>query len=195
GSSRCKIKDFCAILGGVCGDYRDENDCKGSLREAGCEGGFCKCCVPVCPTERGFFIGPGTGNNQCLKFFGKAQNYEDAKTTCNKNKLQLVRPQNAIVLRDYLVQTYGTNGDVGYGPDARCWLGARGTGSKFEWIDGTYVGDAFWRDGQPGTHTTSNFCLELSAREREQRGEATEVFWSLGCSSDFLHTLCELMIH
>ncbi|CAL4216744.1 unnamed protein product, partial [Meganyctiphanes norvegica] len=123
----------------------------------------------ACPS--GFFM--SNGSSQCFKFFPRTVNWDDARTRCHAEGLQIAMPANdvvAVALRKDLLDTYGKYGDW-----SNAWLGARGgdpeAGRGGQMVVVTQQGartnatispeSPLWYIGQPGTVTTTS-CLRLS---------------------------------
>ncbi|CAL4237940.1 unnamed protein product, partial [Meganyctiphanes norvegica] len=90
------------------------------------------------------------GSN-CYKIYTDTiRSWDDSKSKCEAEGLVMAtKPDDAITLRKYIVETYGDN---------YVYLDARGDNTEFRWLrtdEAISNTDALWRHGYPGTKVTT----------------------------------------
>ncbi|CAL4066468.1 unnamed protein product, partial [Meganyctiphanes norvegica] len=111
-----------------------------------------KVAINNCPESQGFFVAPGT--SQCMKIIMEEDNRDRAESLCQSQGLRLAKPQDPVALNNYLYETHGTD---------YYHLGARRTGSRWQWTDDQGVlssSDPAWMGGEPSSTASSN-CLSM----------------------------------
>lgn len=196
--SACKIHFSCEIAGGHC--VTNDYDCRyGRLIPSACRGKGCKCCIPGCPEDQGFFRTPHPFN-QCFKLIDKPSNWSDASKTCLDEGLVLARPLETVNLRNYLIMRYGdfSNSPVGGGVhQVTAWLDAVTDGTCMRWNRGPYKCISpklpIWWPGNPGVAAVGN-CLLLTSNAWDWEVQPQATFYSLPCDWLGRYPLCELLM-
>ncbi|CAL4089094.1 unnamed protein product [Meganyctiphanes norvegica] len=140
-----------------------------------------------CP--KGFFMSTGP-SRQCFKQFRDTyRNWASAVSKCQAEGLVLAEPYDPVTVRSYLVQRYGGS--------RWTWINGRGTGSYVTLQrSGAYVysGNSYWYSGQPGSRTSSSYCLILMTSYANMKSYPNNTYYTYSCSSASFFTLCELII-
>ncbi|CAL4073759.1 unnamed protein product [Meganyctiphanes norvegica] len=141
-------------------------------------------CPIVCPEADGFIL--SAGGQQCLQVFMEQLSWEAAKALCMNKNLVLAKPQDPVELRKYLNGKYG---------DKWFHVGGRGTGSVFQWRDGTLLdsSSSMWRSGwSRSDYTSSDNCLALVTYNSDIRDYPATPYSSRPCSYTYPF-ICEVL--
>ncbi|CAL4137302.1 unnamed protein product [Meganyctiphanes norvegica] len=148
---------------------------------------ICELVIPTgCPS--GFFM--PTGSTQCFKLFLDAEiSWYSARSKCQSEGLVLAKPYDAVSLRSYIIERYGTKDEI--------WLDARGDGSKFVWQSdrkSLYSSSPLWYSGYPGSsYISTSYCLGLATIASQWKSYPNQPYISITCST-YEYPLCELIM-
>merc|ERR1739842_105514 len=127
---------------------------------------------------------------QCFKVFVDQQrNWEDGKSKCISEGLQLAQPLDviAIPLRKYILDTYGSK---------YIWLGAKGDGYQFLWERDNDIisnSNSLWYPGHPFAQgVTTSHCLLLLAHSSFATSVPSKPDYSTTCTAPNRYALCEM---
>ncbi|CAL4153980.1 unnamed protein product, partial [Meganyctiphanes norvegica] len=158
--------------------------CQGQEKlEENCNSAACP--VHGCPEADGFFL--SADGNQCFKVILDQLGWEAAKEKCASLNLVLAHPQDPFELRKYLNSKY---------EDGKYFhVHARGTGSVWQWRDGTLLDSSssmWWSGWSSSSKPSSNQCLLLSTSNSSMTSYPDIPYDSSTCASS-RPVLCEVI--